>query len=469
MFKLLIVDDEQSVRYSFKKLLNSLNYKIFEAGNADEAISAFTREKPDLVILDIEMPEKDGIQVLKEMKELSPKTPVIIITAYGSGDRVIKAMKYGAYEYIEKPFDIPRLMVVIEEALVNSGINEQKKGEEPLKRKGSPLQDEDTIVGESPAIKEVFKLVGRVAASDASILIVGESGTGKELVAKAIHKYSDRSGKQLIAINCAAIPEPLLESELFGYEKGAFTGAERQKPGKFEEAHGGTLFLDEIGDMSLTLQAKLLRILQQGTMERLGGTKTLKVDVRIVAATNRNLENDILTKAFREDLYYRIKVVTISLPPLRMRKEDIPLLSQHFLAKHSKGVLSEILSFHPDAMKRLTDYSWPGNIRELENVIKRALILAKGNVISPELLFEGIEKPVVSNPNGRTRLFAYLDQRIAASDGDIYKLAVEEFEKDLLQWALSKTNGNQVQAAKILGVSRVMLHERMEKFMLKNP
>ncbi|NTV18826.1 MAG: sigma-54-dependent Fis family transcriptional regulator [Bacteroidales bacterium] len=467
MHKLLIVDDEQSVRYSFKKLFNSSNYKISEAGNADEAIAAFSKEKPNLVILDIEMPGKDGIQVLKEIKELSPKTPVIIITAYGSGDRVIKAMKYGAYEYVEKPFDIPRLIFIIEDALKNSSTEEVKTAEDPHRRKIAPFNREETIVGESNAIKEVFKLIGRVATSDASILIVGESGTGKELVARAIHKYSDRANKPFIAINCAAIPEPLLESELFGYEKGAFTGAEKQKSGKFEEANGGTLFLDEIGDMSLSLQAKLLRVLQEGTIERLGSTKAIKVDSRIVAATNRNLENDIISKAFREDLYYRLKVITISLPPLRMRKDDIPLLTQHFLVKHSRGSRNENLSLPPESMQRLTDYHWPGNIRELENVIKRAIILAKGNIISPDLLFEGIEKPVIQNTNERTKLFAYLNQQIVASEGEIYKLAIEEFEKDLLQWALTKSSGNQLQAAKLLGISRVMLHERMEKYKLR--
>ncbi|HPS96119.1 MAG TPA: sigma-54 dependent transcriptional regulator [Bacteroidales bacterium] len=467
MHKLLIVDDEQSVRYSFKKLFNSSNYKISEAGNADEAIAVFNKEKPNLVILDIEMPGKDGIQVLKEIKELSPKTPVIIITAYGSGDRVIKAMKYGAYEYVEKPFDIPRLIFIIEDALKNSSTEEIKPAEDPHRRKIAPINREETIVGESNAIKEVFKLIGRVATSDASILIVGESGTGKELVARAIHKYSDRANKPFIAINCAAIPEPLLESELFGYEKGAFTGAEKQKSGKFEEANGGTLFLDEIGDMSLSLQAKLLRVLQEGTIERLGSTKAIKVDSRIVAATNRNLENDIISKAFREDLYYRLKVITISLPPLRMRKDDIPLLTQHFLVKHSRGSRNENLSLPPESMQRLTDYHWPGNIRELENVIKRAIILAKGNIISPDLLFEGIEKPVIQNTNERTKLFAYLNQQIVASEGEIYKLAIEEFEKDLLQWALTKSSGNQLQAAKLLGISRVMLHERMEKYKLR--
>lgn len=467
MHKILIVDDEQSVRYSFKKLFNTSSFRIAEASNAEEAINAFNLNKPDLVILDIEMPGKDGIQVLKEMKEISPETPVIIITAYGTGDRVIKAMKYGAFEYIEKPFDIPRLKTVIDDALYSSKLVPTNATDEPQKIPQRKMVDQEIMVGESASIKEVFKLIGKVAASDANILVVGESGTGKELVARAIHKYSERSSKPFIAINCAAIPDTLLESELFGYEKGAFTGADRQKLGRFEEAQDGTLFLDEIGDMNLSLQSKLLRVLQEGTIERLGGSKVIKVNVRIVAATNRNLENDIANKSFREDLYYRLKVITISLPPLRMRKEDIPILVNHFLAKYSSITKKEALTIHPNAMKQLFEHNWPGNIRELENVIKRAIILAKSKVINPDFLFEGNEKPSSNFDFENPRLFAYLNPKMASSHGDVYKLAIDEFEKDLIVWALSKTNGNQVQAAKLLGVSRVMLHERIEKYGLK--
>ena len=466
MSKILIVDDEQSVRYSFRKLLGSSNYQILEASNAEEALSTFQVEKPSLVILDIEMSGRDGIEVLREIKSLSPNTPVIMITAYGTGDRVIKAMKHGAYEYIEKPFDIPKLIIIIEEALKTT-VSQEKKINIANQPKGSDASYDDTIIGESAEIKEVFKLIGKVAASDASILIVGESGTGKELVAKAIHKYSDRASKHFIPVNCAAIPENLLESELFGFEKGAFTGADRQKLGKFEEANGGTLFLDEIGDMSIPLQAKLLRVLQEGTIERLGGNKSLKVDVRIVAATNRNLENDIISKSFREDLYYRLKVVTISLPPLRIRKGDIPLLCNYFLRKHRKSQTADNLVLSPEAAKCLSDYSWPGNIRELENVIKRAIILAKSNIIGTELLFEGVEGTVAMKLNQPARLFYYLNPKIIENEGNVYRLAIEEYERDLIQWAIQKTNGNQVQAAKLLGISRVMLHERIEKFALK--
>lgn len=467
MFKLLIVDDEQSVRYSFRKILATSKYSLIEAGNADEGMQVFRKEMPDLVILDIEMPGKDGIQLLKEIKELVPSIPVIIITAYGSGDRVINAMKYGAYEYVEKPFDIPRLKMVIEEALSSTeSVKPSNIEGEKFKKATDPSE---TIVGESPEIKEVFKLIGRVAASDANILIVGESGTGKELVARAIHKYSDRSSAKFVALNCAAIPETLLESELFGFEKGAFTGADKQKVGKFEEANEGTLFLDEVGDMSLPLQSKLLRVLQDSTLERLGGNRPIRVDVRIVAATNRNLEEDIRNRLFREDLFYRLKVITISLPPLRMRKNDIALLCDHFIRKYRKGQNGELMSLHPETLRIFQEYSWPGNIRQLENVLKRALILAKGNVITPELLKDELFVPANKDPRESSRLSSYLSQEIVGKEGDIYKLAVELFEYDLILWALNKTAWNQVKASKLLGISRVMLHERIEKYNLKNP
>jgi nitrogen regulation protein NR(I) len=465
MLKLLVVDDEQSVRYSFRKLLTAA-YLVSEASNADQALEVFKAEKPDLVILDIEMPGKDGIEVLKVIKEISPKTPVIVITAYGTGDRVIKAMKFGAYEYIEKPFDVPRLIAVIEEALRGIKTDEPVLVGDKQAIQFKPAIDNNAMVGESPAIKEVFKLIGRVAASDANILIVGESGTGKELVAGAIHRYSERSANPFIAINCAAIPEALLESELFGFEKGAFTGADRQKQGRFEQANKGTIFLDEIGDMSLSLQAKLLRVLQEGTVEPLGSSKTIKVDVRIVAATNRNLESDIISKSFREDLFYRLKVITISLPPLRMRKEDIPILVKHFLEKHAGSTRNKLLTIKPEALTKLMEYPWPGNIRELENVIKRAIILAKGSTLGIEDLLEGKELPLAGPNTEHARLFAYLNPRIMAQQGEIYTQAVGEFEKDLLLWALTKTHWNQVQAAKLLGISRVMLHERVNKFNL---
>ncbi|MFN3555264.1 MAG: sigma-54-dependent transcriptional regulator [Bacteroidales bacterium] len=433
MQKILIVDDEKSVRYSFRKLLSTGKYELFEAGNFDEALKVFDQVCPDLAIVDIEMPGKSGLDLLKEFGTLRPLMPVIVMTAYGSGDRVIMAMKHGAYEYIEKPFEIPQLIRLIEEALasVSSASKEDMVWGDKGKAKSATAarEGQEVIIGESPAIKDVYKLIGRVASCDASILVTGESGTGKEMVARAIHRYSDRAHKPFIALNCAAIPETLLESELFGYDKGAFTGATKDKPGKFEEAHQGTLFLDEIGDMGLSLQSKLLRVLQEGIIDRLGSSKSIRVDVRIVTATNRNLETLIARKAFREDLYYRIRVVTIALPPLRMRKEDIPLLVQHFLAKHLPGKKTNNISILPQTMQKLQEYSWPGNIRELENTIKRALILAKGNIISPDL----IAPDTAPQPSDiqQSPLEFYLQENW--QEGKIYDRAFQAFEKELIQ------------------------------------
>jgi two-component system, NtrC family, nitrogen regulation response regulator GlnG len=470
MHKILIVDDEKSVRYSFSKILNTGKFELFEAENFDTAMEKFQSVKPDIAIVDIEMPGKTGLDLLKAIKELSPQTPVIIVTAFGSGDRVIRAMKFGAYEYIEKPFDVPSLINLIDEALRSVESKTDNEASQTKKIKiipKKPIPDEEEIIGESPAIKDVYKLIGRVAASDASILVTGESGTGKELVARAIHHYSDRVAKPFIAINCAAIPETLLESELFGYEKGAFTGANKDKPGKFEEANEGTLFLDEIGDMGLLLQSKLLRVLQEGKVDRLGSSKTIRVNVRIIAATNKSLENLIAKKSFREDLYYRIRVISIALPPLRMRKNDIPLLVNHFLAKHAHEVRNENISIHPDTMDGLLKHTWPGNIRELENTIKRALVLSKGNVIMPQQIIEDNVNPAVIEHYASDRLANYLSDDIVGKEGEIFDLVSKALEKDLIRWALDRTGMNQVKAAKLLGISRVMLHERMERFGLE--
>lgn len=467
MHKILIVDDEKSVRYSFRKLLAGSKYMLFEAENYESALRVVSDGKPDLAIVDIEMPGKSGLELLKSLKEDNSNFPVIVVTAFGSGDRVIKAMKHGAYDYVEKPFDIPKLLSLIEEAIKTTQSSKEgtiSVSSSDNQKKGTGPKTEDKIFGDSPAIKEVYKLIGKVAASDVSILITGESGTGKELVSRAIHSYSDRSAKPFIALNCAAIPETLLESELFGYEKGAFTGATKDKPGKFEEANGGTLFLDEIGDMSLPLQAKLLRILQEGSFERLGSSRTQVSNVRIITATNCNLEMLIANKAFREDLYYRIRVVTIALPPLRLRQDDIPTLVQHFLQKHSRESRLQGIRIHPDALTKMLEYSWPGNIRELENTIKRTMILAKGNVITPDLVCKEFATAPVINSSLQTRLDNYLDKEIMIKEGEIYNLVIMAVEQDLIEWALKKTGINQAKAAKILGISRVMLRERVEKF-----
>jgi len=461
MNKILIADDESTVRYSFRKLLKDENYQVIEAANGLEALTLFSKERPDLVVLDIEMPGMTGLEAIKRIKATDPQVPVIIITAFGTSERVIEAMKHGAFEYLEKPFDIDKLRKVIQEAfeirmMSGDGILAEASGED------SNL--EDRIIGKSSAIKEVYKMIGRVAASDVSVLITGESGTGKELVARAIHHYSNRADKPFLTINCAAIPDALLESELFGYEKGSFTDASKSKAGKFEAADSGTIFLDEIGDMSFPLQAKLLRVLQEGTFERLGSNKVQQVNVRIVAATNKNLENAIQEKQFREDLYYRLKVITITLPPLRIRKEDIPLLTEYFIARHTRAMKIPAITVTKDTMEKIMAYSWPGNVRELENELKRAVLLSKNQIITPDLLDlkPSPQKVLERGPEkARGSLFPENPENYS---GNLYHHVISQVERDLISKALEHTRGNQVKAAKLLGISRVMLHERMEKY-----
>jgi nitrogen regulation protein NR(I) len=465
MHKVLIVDDEESVRYSFKKLLREPAYQVLEAKEGNEAIDKIKADPPDLVILDIQMPGLSGLEVLQQIKKVAPRIPVLIITAYGSSDRVIAAMKHGAYEYIEKPFDIPRMQALIDEALEMGRL---MRTEVLLESRAAGDWSADRIIGKGPAIQEVYKMVGRVAASDVSVLLVGESGTGKELVARAIYQHSQRAGKPFLAVNGAAIPETLLESELFGYEKGAFTGATKRKIGKFQQADGGTLFLDEIGDMSLSTQAKLLRVLQEGTFERLGGDETIRCDVRIIAATNKNLEAAIAEKAFREDLYYRIKVITINLPSLRARKEDLPDLIQYFANKHSAQLKSEPISLAPETLQLLKDYDWPGNVRELENVLKRAIVLCKSNVITPDIIAEDLRGAEKHSDDGNSdRLALFVSDDLEQYHGKLYDKVMSDLEHELIVAALKKAGGNQVRAAQLLGISRVMHHDRIEKYGIK--
>jgi DNA-binding NtrC family response regulator len=460
--KILIVDDEETVRYSFKKLFRDPDCVISEAANGLEALSSIKKDMPDLVLMDIEMPGLGGLDAIQRIKAINPQLPVIIITAFGTSERVIGAMKYGAYEYLEKPFDVGRLKEVVNEALEMKRLSDESN---TVEIRPADTHTGEQIVGMSSAIKEVYKMIGRVAASDVSVLLTGESGTGKELVAKAIHRYSDRSDKPFIAINCAAIPDTLLESELFGFEKGSFTDASHMKEGKFEMADKGTLFLDEVADMSLTLQAKLLRVLQEGTFERLGSNKVMKVSVRVISATNKNLENAIASKTFREDLYYRLKVISITLPPLRMHTEDIPLLTNYFLSRHCQEMKKPLVTVPPETMDGLLKYSWPGNVRELENLLKRALLLSKSNIITPDLIQAEINSaqstPVAGSQKEPSSL---IPDNMDDYDGKLFKHVIEQVEKELIEKALAHNNGNQLKTAKLLGISRAMLHERMEKF-----
>lgn len=462
MKKILIVDDEESVRYSFERFLNEPEYQVITARNGAEALSKHAEQPFDLVVLDVRLPDMSGLEVLTKIKSVDPRAVALMITAYGTTDLAIETTKQGAYDYILKPFDIPAMKKIIEEALNCSLLMRTHVVIEA----DDKTEKGDRIIGNSPVMQEVYKMIGRVAGSDVNILLRGESGTGKELVARAIYQHSSRSQRSFLAVNCAAIPETLLESELFGYEKGAFTGANRRKIGKFEQANGGTIFLDEIGDMTLSTQSKILRVLQEGSFEHLGGEQTIQVDVRVVAATNRNLEKAIEEGKFREDLYYRIKVVTITLPPLRLRDQDIPDLVNYFLDKHCASLKKDRISISKEALEQMQSYHWPGNIRELENVIRRAIVLCKGNVITEDLV---IEEPQISNvldlmDAEKMARFPNWKDYITRYEGNLYEKVISETEKILLQQVLKETEGNQVQAAKILGISRFTLRDRLEKY-----
>ena len=467
MDKLLLIDDEADVRYSFERIFGQQEgLELHTAGSGEEALELIPQLAPDLVIMDVRMGGLTGIETLQRLREFDSRTPVILMTAYGSTQTAIQAMKHGAYDYLTKPFDVPKLQELVANALSAARAMKQVVSYEPL------LEQEDYdlgIIGQSPAMQEVFKTIGQLAASDATVLITGESGTGKELVARAIYSHSERSRQPFLAINCAAIPENLLESELFGHEKGAFTGAQSQRIGKFEQCDGGTLFLDEIGDMTAQTQTKILRVLQDGTFERVGGNAPVKANVRVIAATNKQLEQAVSDGEFREDLFYRLNVVRIQLPSLRERPGDIPALVNYFLAKNSPNH-AQPRTIQPEALTRLQAHPWPGNVRELENAVQRALVLAKGDAILPEDL-----PPEVSQSPTEAVTGSVEGEDLAGLAARLFRWArahpnlkiIPAVERELIINALKETSGNQVQAAKLLGITRATLRKRIEKFRIK--
>ncbi|HWD18501.1 MAG TPA: sigma-54 dependent transcriptional regulator [Verrucomicrobiae bacterium] len=476
MDKLLLIDDEADVQYSFKRIFDQPDIELTTANSGEEGLRILPKIKPDLVIMDVRMGGMSGLETLRRLRQLDAKQMVIMMTAYGTTQTAIEAMKLGAYDYLLKPFDVPRLKQVVLGALKAARDMRQVVSYQPL------LESEDYdvgIIGRSEAMQNVFKMIGQLAGSSATALITGESGTGKELVARAIYHHSKRNGQPFLAINCAAIPENLLESELFGHEKGAFTGATNQRIGKFEQCDGGTIFLDEIGDMTLATQAKILRVLQAGSFERVGGNQPIKVDVRVIAATHRPLEQAVAAREFREDLFYRLNVVRIHIPPLRERREDVPLLVNYFLKKFALAQNRAPKSIVPAAGELLQRFHWPGNVRELENVIQRATVMAKGDVILPGDLPGAVaapgqasapvsepvapvagEEPASNITNMGRMLFQWARQQ-----NDLKVLPA--VERELIIQALLETNGNQVQAAKLLGITRATLRKRVEKFNIK--
>jgi nitrogen regulation protein NR(I) len=456
---ILIVDDDPGLRTSFAKIIVQDGHQAVMAASGEEGIERLKAERPDLVIMDVRMPGISGIEALVRMKIHDPSTPVIIMTAYGATDTAIEAVNKGAFDYILKPFDIPEMLGLITQALDASQL---AKG---AKQHSVPDQaSQVSLVGQSRAMREIYKQLGRVAATDATVLVQGESGTGKELAARALWSYSGRKAKPFVIVNCVAIPESLLESELFGHEKGAFTGAASRRAGKIEQAQGGTVFLDEIGDMPQPIQAKLLRLLQEKQIERLGGTGPIPVDVRIIAATNRDLETAMARGRFREDLYYRLQVVRIVLPPLRERKEDIPQLAAHFLGCHAKSMSARNPGITQDGLAALAIHDWPGNVRELSNVLQKTLIFSRGLAISDEAVRAAIAgrspEPV---PDIKEALGEYVRQAVAAGGPDLFAQVTDRFAAQVVAEALRVTGGNRSQTARLLGLSRPTLLAKMEK------
>jgi len=444
--KILVVDDEQSHRMMLKAVLMKEGYEIIEADDGVSAIKAVENEPFDLILMDIRMTDMDGIEAMKEIRKMSPSIPVVMMTAYASVKTAVEALKSGAYDYLTKPLDIDELKILIQKSLEHYRLQEENAF---LKERLEDRFDFSQIIGKGRRMKELFETLSLIAPSDATILIYGESGTGKELVANAIHQNSPRAQKPFIKVSCAALPETLLESELFGHEKGAFTGAIARKAGRFQMADGGSLFLDEVSEMSPSTQVKLLRVLQEREFEPLGSTKTIHVDIRLIAATNKDLDVEVKEGRFREDLFYRLNVIPIHLPPLRERKEDIPLLAEHFFKHYQEKNKSSIRGFLPKTIDTIIRYDWPGNIRELENAIERAVLLCQSEYISPEDL------PLpVQGAEDRDQSILYVPPG----------MTLKEVEKGVILQVLAEMKGNRTNTAQILGISRKTLQNKLKEY-----
>jgi two-component system nitrogen regulation response regulator GlnG len=465
--RILVVDDEESVRWALSKALERAGYQVDLAADGPSGLATAENAGVDLLLLDVRLPGRDGLSVLRDIRKRRPELPVIMMTAYGTLQVAVEAMKQGAYDYIGKPFDMDEVLLVVEKALEAQALAQEVTR---LRRTVEERFDLGGIVGGSPAMQHIFKAVGKVAGTDLTVLLRGESGTGKELIARAVHENSRRKGRPFVPVNCAAIPRELLESELFGHEKGAFTGAVAARRGRFEQAEGGTVFLDEVGDMDLSLQTKLLRVLQERRIERLGSEGSLPVDVRIVAATNQDLEGGVVQRTFREDLFYRLNVVTIHLPPLRDRREDIPALATHFLTAFAREQQAEPKVLSPEALERMSAYRWPGNVRELENVVKRAAALAPTALILPDHLPDAVhlgagpeETAIGPDAFPVEWMRAEMSRRKDSLDGHLHEHFVACVERPLLELVLRRTGGNQVKAAEILGINRNTLRKRIKE------
>ena len=478
MRTLLVIDDEPNIVFSFKSTLASSQLAVISASTAREGLELVKSKRPDVVMLDVRLPDLSGLQAYERIRQIDERIPVIVMTAFAKTETAIEAMRLGAFEYLVKPVDLRHLRETVAKALEVSRLN----------RVPALLEAEDTddltadrIVGNSPIMQDVYKAIGRIAQQDSTVLILGESGTGKELVARAVYHYSQRNQKPFLAINCAALPESLLESELFGHERGAFTGADQRRIGKFEQVNGGTIFLDEIGDMSAATQAKALRLLQEQQFERIGGSATVKTDVRIIAATNRDLNQLVAEGKFRQDLLYRLNGFTIPLPPLRERCEDIPILAEHFIKVYNRELNRNVIELAPEVMSILQAHNWPGNVREFQSAIRYAMIHAAGAMLTPDCLPQSCfsnqtedgpqSTEVISSELGSSALgvanaqpfdlVRYVRNLLAGEKSDLYRVISQEVDRIVLQEVMSHCDGSQLHAAERLGISRMTLRSKL--------
>jgi DNA-binding NtrC family response regulator len=470
MSRILVIDDDRSVRHLIAKAFEDTDVEVVPAASAAEGMRLLDESQSDVVLLDILLPESSGLDLFEKIRTADPKLPVIFITSLSSSDTAIKAMTLGAFDYLLKPLDLARIRDLVRQAIEIRrlmAIPVEMPGAKNARQNGvATANRSDTLVGNSPQMQEVYKAIGRVAPQDVTVLVRGESGTGKELVARALYQHSPRVKGQFLAVNCAAIPDALLESELFGHEKGSFTGADQRRIGKFEQCSGGTLFLDEIGDMSPLVQSKVLRVLQSQQFERVGGNQTISTDVRVIAATNRDLEKMVADGEFRSDLYYRLSGFTIQLTPLRERPEDLVPLLENYLAMFSKELGKDVHGFSPEAMDVYLSYAWPGNVRELQNVLKQTLLRSAGHVVIPDFIPERIRSPQ-SDAGGEsgdaagTDLKQFVDERLAVDSNDLYAEALEFMERYVVTRVLRVCEGNQSKASRMLGITRGCLRSKV--------
>jgi nitrogen regulation protein NR(I) len=460
--KILLIEDDAGITDTLQRVLAEEGYTVVVEKRGDTGLARATADTFHVVITDLKLPGVSGLEIVRQLHAAQPRLPIILVTAFGTTDTAIEATKNGAFDYLLKPFNIPQLI-----DLVGKATDSRRRMSEPVSL-GEPSASRDALIGQGQAMQEIYKEIGRVASKPVNVLIRGETGTGKELIARAIYQHSERANAPFIAINCAAIPETLLESELFGHEKGAFTGADARRIGRFEQADHGTVFLDEIGDMTLGTQVKLLRVLQDKTIQRLGGKETIPVDVRVIAATHRDLEAAISEKQFREDLYYRLNVVVLTLPPLRARREDVPDLVRYFLGKHGPELGNASPSIHPEAVEFLQAQSWPGNVRELENVLRKAVLAAQGYTINLDHVGAALNKSsdAVASP---ARAFGdYIDEVLAAARReeitDAHARVIETTERELFARAIQQAHGNQAKAARWLGITRITMRAKLIQF-----